>query len=220
MPPSVGHWAGRGAAWAAAPVTGTAVHRLEAARPRPVKAGGEWGTRSPGVMAAHLALAPVTVLAGVGLWLQTLRRRRLRGRVQALEEALFQAKVLLRERAGDLAQNARDVEEWLAELLPVIRALEREAAGRAPGHPLLRQLEGLRALYDSMGLSLGRPPRFSALRRQVANRQIWADAVGGRAGDPLSPFPVVNLTLSSPTKLRRLARAGKENAAQGVHGEA
>ena len=155
--------------------------------------------------------------------------------MQALEEALFQAKVLLRERAGDLAQNARDVrvahvahdtrelkrdvEEWLAELLPVIRALEREAAGRAPGHPLLRQLEGLRALYDSMGLSLGRPPRFSALRRQVANRQIWADAVGGRAGDPLSPFPVVNLTLSSPTKLRRLARAGKENAAQGVHGE-
>ena len=50
MPPSVGHWAGRGAAWAAAPVTGTAVHRLEAARPRPLKAGGEWGTRSPGVM--------------------------------------------------------------------------------------------------------------------------------------------------------------------------
>ena len=81
-------------------------------------------------MAAHLALAPVTVLAGVGLWLQTLRRRRLRGRVQALEEALFQAKVLLRERAGDLAQTERDVEEWLAELLPVIRALEREAAGR------------------------------------------------------------------------------------------
>ena len=164
---------------------------------------------------AHLALTPVSLLAGVGLWLQTRRTRRLRGRVQTLEEALFQAKVLLRERAGDLAQNERDVEEWLAELLPVIRALEGEAAGLAPGHPLLRRLEGLRALHDSMGLSLGRPPRFSALRRQ-----IWAGAVGGRAGDPLSPFPVVNLTLSSPTKLRRLARAGKENAAQGAHGEA
>ena len=158
---------------------------------------------------AHLALTPVSLLAGVGLWLQTRRTRRLRGRVQTLEEALFRAKVLLRERVGDLAQNERDVEEWLAELLPVIRALEGEAAGLAPGHPLLRRLEGLRALHDSMGLSLGRPPR-----------QIWAGAVGGRAGDPLSPFPVVNLTLSSPTKLRRLARAGKENAAQGAHGEA
>ena len=130
---------------------------------------------------AHLALTPVSLLAGVGLWLQTRRTRTLRGRVQTLEEALFRAKVLLRERAGDLAQNERDVEEWLAELLPVIRALEGEAAGLAPGHPLLRRLEGLRALHDSMGLSLGRPPRFSALRRQVAGRSGRTPWGGGPA---------------------------------------